>query len=121
VLDAALSSSSMRLTSKEELRDTERMWELYLNGSRAAAPAQASPASCADLERLPPAYIVAGELDTLRDEAIAYGQRLLAAGVTVELHVWPKVPHAVDLFVPDARISRETVKEQAGALARFLA
>src|SRR6185369_1244576 len=79
VLDATLSSESMRALSSEELRDSERMWEHYLNGPRASALAHASPASCDRLEGLPPAYIDVAEFDALRDEAIAYAQQLLSA------------------------------------------
>jgi acetyl esterase/lipase len=121
VLDASLSSGSLsELTTEDEFREMEQMWDYFLDGPRSAASEYASPASCGKLAGLPAAYIVAAEFDPLRDEAIAYAQRLLGAGVNVELHVWSKVPHAVDLFVPDAKISQDSVKEQADALARFL-
>jgi acetyl esterase len=119
VLDVSLSSRSIRtLCSEEELEDMGRMWRHYLGVPLDSAPELASPGSCA-LEAIPPTYICAAELDPLRDEAIAYAQRLIDLGVRVELHVWPRIPHAVDLFVPDAPISRETVEEQSAALARL--
>jgi acetyl esterase/lipase len=37
------------------------------------------------------------ELDPLRDEGLEYAGRLSAAGVSVELHQYTRVPHAFDL------------------------
>lgn len=58
-----------------------------------------------DFSGLPPAYIEVGELDLFRDEDIAYAQRLVAAGVSTELHVHADVPHAFEALVPTAAIS----------------
>ena len=121
VLDASHTSDSfIVLSSAEDVGHAELMWRHYLDGPRSEASPYASPAGRQDLGGLPPAYVAAGEFDALRDEAIAYAQRLLHAGVSVELHVWPRVPHAVDLFAPDARVSRDSVMEQADALRRLL-
>lgn len=122
VLDASLTEPSMSaLLDEEELRETRQMWEDYLGEDAGAAQANgASPAHCEDLSGLPPAYIVAAELDALRDEAISYARALLCAGISVELQVWPKTPHAFDLFVPTAAISREAMRRQAEAVVRFL-
>ncbi|SJZ51517.1 acetyl esterase [Chitinophaga eiseniae] len=48
--------------------------------------------------QLPPATIVACELDPLRDEDIAYAQQLYKAGVKTELWVIPGAVHIFDLF-----------------------
>jgi acetyl esterase len=121
VLDASLSEESVRtLQSEEEIRESECMWENYLGRSQAEPPGCASPAARRDLSGLAPTCIVAGELDFLRDEAITYAQRLLSAGVSVELQVWSRTPHAVDLFAPDATVSRQSVRHQIDSLARFL-
>lgn len=121
VIDASLSSPSLRaFSSEEELEGFDAMWERYLGRPRTEAPELASPSYCQDLAGLPPAYIQLGELDYFRDEGLAYARRLLAAGVTVEAHVWPRVPHAFELFAPDARISRASLREQTEAIVRFL-
>ena len=46
---------------------------------------------------LPPAFINVGTADLFRDEDIAYAQRLMQAGVPVELHVYPGAYHAFEV------------------------
>jgi acetyl esterase len=120
VLDSSLSSYSMRLSPEDARRGLQLMWDRYLGDIQCEVPAYASPLQRKVFEGLPPAYIGATQLDPLRDEAILYAQALWNAGVYVELHVWPRVPHAFDLFVPEATVSRQAIKEQAGAIVRFL-
>lgn len=53
-----------------------------------------SPLRSADFAGLPPATILATELDSLRDDAIAYARHLAEAGVLVTLTVEPGLVHA---------------------------
>ncbi len=75
-------------------------WASYL-GDRAGGevPADAAPARADDLGGLPPTYVCVGGADGFRDEDIDFAQRLMAAGVETELHVYPGVPHGVRLWV----------------------
>ncbi|KAL5612061.1 hypothetical protein BROUX41_000382 [Berkeleyomyces rouxiae] len=57
-----------------------------------------APARAPDLSGLPPAYIDIGSLDLFVGEALAYAQRLFRAGVEVEVHVWPGLPHMHDFY-----------------------
>jgi acetyl esterase/lipase len=71
-------------------------WDAYLGPGRRSTdnvPPYAAPARATDLTGLPPAYISAMEFDPLRDEDIAYATALLAAGVPVELHLFPGTYH----------------------------
>ena len=62
---------------------------------RDAEPADVriSPLLAEDLKGLPPAYILAAEMDPLLDEGAAYRDRLTASGVHVEYRLWNMVPH----------------------------
>lgn len=79
-------------------------------------PAYAAPARANDLSSLPPTYIDVGDLDIFRDEAIAYGCRLAAAGVPLELHVHPGCPHAFENLAPDAAVSRRAIADRVRRL-----
>jgi len=56
----------------------------------------AAPARIKDATGLPPAYIEVGQLDIFRDEDVRYALTLSQAGVPVELHLHPGVPHEYD-------------------------
>nr|WP_248826191.1 alpha/beta hydrolase fold domain-containing protein [Frankia umida] len=58
------------------------------------------------------------ELDPARDEGIAFAVRLLAAGVSVELHSYPGAFHGSEIFAPLAAVSRRAAEERLRALAR---
>ncbi|HEX6998992.1 MAG TPA: alpha/beta hydrolase [Gammaproteobacteria bacterium] len=97
-------------------------WRAYLGGrfGTADVPPTAAPFRARDLSGLPPAYIAVGELDMYLDENIEYARRLIAARVPTELHVYPRVCHAIDAFAPDAAITRRFLAEQNAALAAAL-
>ncbi|MFB9314613.1 alpha/beta hydrolase [Nocardioides plantarum] len=93
------------------LAEARRSWEHYLGGR--AADRYAAPARAEDLAGLPPAYVVTCELDPLRDEGLTYALRLLAAGVSVELHSFPGTFHGVQIARGTAvveRMQRELVE-----------
>jgi len=70
----------------------------------------------ANLAGLPPMLIHVGEDEVLRDDSTRLADRARAAGVRVELKVWPVVPHAWQLaphMVPEAR---QSLQESAAFL-----
>ncbi|KAB7758053.1 MULTISPECIES: alpha/beta hydrolase [Mycobacteriaceae] len=96
----------------------ELMWQHYLAG--APVPAGAVPGRTAELAGVPTALITCAELDPLRDEAVDYALRLMWAGVTTELHVYPGTCHGFESFLPDWQTSRDLLALHAGALRRAL-
>jgi len=92
-------------------------WGWYLSG--AEADAYAAPARAEDLSRLPPSYIDVGDLDLFRDEDITLAQRLSAAGVPVEFHLWTGAYHASELFAPTARLSQQIWNTRYQAIRRM--
>lgn len=99
----------------------EQSWRAYLGAlyGTADVPAYAAPARAGDLSGLPPAYIATAENDPLRDEGIAYAQRLLQAGVSVELHQFPGTFHGSAL-VTTAAVSKRAQRESALVLRQAL-
>jgi acetyl esterase/lipase len=97
-------------------------WRAYLGrepGGTDVSP-YAAAARTTDLKGLPPAYIPVGDLDLFLDENMTYAQRLLAAGVPTELHVYPGAFHGFNGFVPNAEISRRFNTERDHVLKRML-
>jgi acetyl esterase/lipase len=85
-------------------------------GSENVPPA-AAPGRLKDFTGLASAYIDVGELDIFRDEAISYAQNLARAGVSIELHVHPGVPHGWERFAPRSASGSRAMQDRARAVA----
>jgi acetyl esterase/lipase len=104
-------------------RENNRMgWSAYLGQTPGGAEVSpyAAAARATDLHGLPPAYIAVGDLDLFVDENITYAQRLLAADVPTELHVYPGAFHGFNGFAASAEISRRFNADRDQALKRML-
>jgi len=99
---------------------TEKMWPLYLQGLQTVT-SYAAPARASDFSGLPATYIMTAEEDPLRDEALTFAERLLAAGVSVEYHHFASTYHGFDVLAPDAGLSKRALLEQSDFLKRELA
>lgn len=73
--------------------DLEWFWAHYLRDEADEQDPRAAPLLAEDLSGLPPALIVVAELDPLRDEGLAYAERLQAAGVACESTVYRGAAH----------------------------
>ncbi|WP_406426443.1 alpha/beta hydrolase [Streptomyces sp. NBC_00147] len=125
-LDDRLDTPSMRAFEDTPVISRpcgELSWAYYLGEGKRGGPAvspYAAPARAEDLSGLPPAYVTACEFDPLRDEGIAYAQRLQQAGVSTELHLYPGTFHGSTPYVPEAAVSRRMVADQLHALRKGL-
>ena len=95
-------------------------WRHYLGPDhRGEVSPYAAPARAEDLSGLPPAFVSTMEFDPLRDEGIIFAQRLMQAGVSVELHNYPGTFHGSALFA-HTDVSKRCIRDALGALERAL-
>ncbi|WP_244605533.1 alpha/beta hydrolase [Halorussus marinus] len=74
-------------------RDMRWFWDNYLRSEIDGANPYASPLRAPDLSEVAPATVVTAGFDPLRDEGIAYADRLADAGVAVRHDHFPDQPH----------------------------
>lgn len=77
----------------------------------------AAAARAEDLSGLPPVFMSTGALDLFTEENLDYARRLMAAGVPVELHVYPGAPHGF-MQVSAAAVTRAYMRDAMAALGR---
>jgi len=87
-------------------------WGAYLGREPGTSntPLYAAASRTEDLEGLPPAYIYIGDLDLFLSENLEYANRLIAAGVPTDLHVYPNAVHGFDFFAPDSSIGQRCIE-----------
>lgn len=122
-LDPAMVSDSHRENSAlNYILTTEDMrwfWNHYA-GAVAHKDMLAAPALAATLEGLPPAFVAVASHDVLRDEGIAYADRLRAAGVDTETHLYEGMVHGFVAFLGLVETADHALREMA-AWARSVA
>ena len=74
-----------------------------------------------DLSKLPPAIVITAEYDPLRDEGIAYAQRLQAAGVPVTHRHHQDMFHDFFSFVNLIEAGNEAVERIGGEIRTLVA
>ncbi|MFW2829260.1 alpha/beta hydrolase [Sphingomonas sp. ID0503] len=93
-------------------------WASLLAGQdRAAPPPYAVPGRAADVSGLPPVFLAVGAIDLFADEALALASRLMAAGVPVEMHLYPGAYHGFNL-VEGSASATALHRDGLAALAR---
>lgn len=122
-LDASMSSPSAHAcidTPGWDRPSNEQMWPHYLPVGQDAVSAYASPALAEDLGGLPPALILTAEFDPLRDEAVAYAQRLAAASVSVHLIQTARTFHGFETAAYAAKVTQLAIAQQTAVLRSVL-
>lgn len=71
----------------------------------------AAPGRLLQFEGLAPAFISVGDLDIFRNESLTYAGKLAEAGVAIEFHLHPGVPHGFDSIAPDTKVSKRAMDD----------
>ena len=85
------------------------MWKLYLDGREASTLPYAVPMLMENYENFPPVYIEPSEMDTLRDQAIAYAEKMRTHGVDVTETVIEGAYHGFDGNMDSELVKRTLV------------
>lgn len=77
----------------------ETVVHAYLQRRAAVEDPLVSPLN-GNLEGLPPLMLQLGDAEILYDDSVRFADKARSAGVTVELDVWPGMPHVFQMFAP---------------------
>lgn len=94
--------------------------DAYLPEPASRRDPQAIPMRVADPRGLAPAYVLAAELDPLRDEAHHFAARLAEAGVPTALREWPGTIHGFLRAQVESAASRAALADAAAVLRSAL-
>ncbi|MBB5185931.1 acetyl esterase [Zhongshania antarctica] len=97
-------------------------WDSYFANSRALEAGQlrhplATPLTVDDLSGLPPALVITAERDPLKDEGIAYANKLAEQGVAVTQSLYPGATHGFIGLQGPTRLHKEGMMEICAWLA----
>ncbi len=102
-------------------KDMEWFWNYYIPDPAARSVPDASPLRAEDLSNLPPAIVITAEYDPLRDEGMAYAERLEAAGVQVTHRHHEDMFHDFFSFVNLIEAGNEAVERVGGEISALVA
>jgi len=97
------------------LAGSEQYWAAYSSGRDLDGDPYAVPLAAKDLHGLPPALVVLGGCDMLRDEGRAYAERMRSSGVAVQEVCYAGQPHG---FINFGFPAAEQAFERIGAWLR---
>ncbi|MCX6279001.1 MAG: alpha/beta hydrolase [Bacteroidetes bacterium] len=89
-------------------------WDKYLESASDAVNPRVAPLLAPDLSGLPPTLIIVSGFDPLRDEGIAYANRLKQAGVHVKLSVYEDMIHGFLSYLGILKQAKAAIGEIAG-------
>ena len=128
VLIYPVTDSSFSTPSWEEFSEgpvipkkiSQAAFSMYVAGNMDLQNPEIAPLSAADFNGLPPAMVIIGEYDPLRDEGLAYAEKMIKAGVDVKLIHYRGMPHG---FVQSAALidaGRDAIVEIGNAIRKAL-
>ena len=83
-----------------------KMWEAYFFQGDCGMRKYAVPMAFDDLCGMPPSYVEPQEMDVLRDEGLAYADKLRQAGNKVEVNLIPQSYHGFDADLESPLVQR---------------
>ena len=116
-LDLAFGSESHRAMPDDAVLPKPRLlWyaQQYIRDESDADDVRVSPLRALNLRGQPPALMITGGFDPLRDEGRHYAERLAEAGVSVTSHEYPGQIHAFTILggaIPEARVCLREIAE----------
>lgn len=122
-VDSALETPSARECAEGYGLTTLDMawsWQQYVPDPAMRADPLVSPLRARSLTGLPPAVVVTAGFDVLRDEGIAYSERLQADGVPVDAHHYPGTIHGFLWMQAAVDECGQMLRDVAGSLKELL-
>lgn len=99
---------------------SQQAFNMYVAGSEDLQNPDIAPLLAGNVNGLPPAMVIIGEYDPLRDEGLAYAEKLIKAGVDVKLIHYRGMPHG---FVQSAALidaGKDAIAEMGTAIRKAL-
>ncbi|KAI2635415.1 Alpha/Beta hydrolase protein [Xylaria nigripes] len=78
----------------------------------------AAPGRAKDLSGLPDTFIDVGGLDVFRNEDTEFARRLADAGIFVEFHLYPGIPHGFELL-RTTQVAQRAISSQVAFVMRY--
>lgn len=122
VMDYNFDTLSYKANYKFNLT-TEKMkwfWGHYLNDPSEGSEIFVSPLKVSCVEHLPATLLVTAEFDPLRDEGLAFGERLKEAGVNVELLHYDDLVHSFINMIGTVDKAKQALDEMTLKLRELL-
>ncbi|KLU22762.1 alpha/beta hydrolase [Caballeronia mineralivorans PML1(12)] len=67
---------------------------------------------------LPPLFIQVGDTEVLLDDSTRVAEKARASGVSVDLEIWPKMPHVFQILAPFVPEANQALERAAGFVRR---
>jgi acetyl esterase len=118
-LDPGMSSPSYAENAKDDFLSASEMewyWAQYLGESNSSPSPFAAPALADDLSKMPRTVIVVAGCDPLRDDGIAFADRLSQAGVNVELFEYDDMVHGFFQYTRTVSTGRKGIEDLSVAI-----
>ncbi|OOQ89753.1 arylesterase/monooxygenase [Penicillium brasilianum] len=94
--------------------DNLTSWHALLGDRRGTAEVSphAAPSRAKDLKDSPPTYLEVGELDIFQEECQSYSRQLKEAGIELEFHLHPGLPHLFDILCPNIKATNAAMEHR---------